>query len=164
MMLERVAIRYRNGNWLLHAPVYRIIRKEGNKMSQAKVDKYKNYKKNRRENIKKEKRKVLAGKIAAWAVVVLIIAGVGTAGGVSAYNSYQAKLAALPTYGSTSFILSDYVGIQAQEDAADQEETGSEAESEAQTEEDASAEETTEAETGSQAESASAEETVSETK
>lgn len=39
--------------------------------------------------------------------------------GVSIYNKYQAKQAALPTYGSTSFILSDMSGIQ-KEDTEDQ--------------------------------------------
>ena len=43
-------------------------------MSQAKVDKYKEYKKNRRANIAKEKRKELLGRIAAWFVVALFVA------------------------------------------------------------------------------------------
>ena len=81
-------------------------------MSQKKVDEYKNYKKNRRENIKKEKRKERLTMAAMWGAVVVFIACVGGAMGVSIYNKYQAKQAALPTYGSTSFILSDMAGIQ----------------------------------------------------
>ena len=81
-------------------------------MSQKKVDEYKNYKKNRRENIKKEKRKERLTMAAMWGAVVVFIACVGGAMGVSIYNKYQAKQAALPTYGSTSFILSDMSGIQ----------------------------------------------------
>ena len=87
-------------------------------MSQKKVDEYKNYKKNRRENIKKEKRKERLTMAAMWGAVVVFIACVGGAMGVSIYNKYQAKQAALPTYGSTSFILSDMAGIQ-KEDTED---------------------------------------------
>ena len=73
-------------------------------MSQKKVDEYKNYKKNRRENIKKEKRKERLTMAAMWGAVVVFIACVGGAMGVSIYNKYQAKQAALPTYGSTSVV------------------------------------------------------------
>ena len=64
-------------------------------MSQKKVDEYKNYKKNRRENIKKEKRKERLTMAAMWGAVVVFIACVGGAMGVSIYNKYQAKQAAL---------------------------------------------------------------------
>lgn len=94
-------------------------------MSQKKVDEYKNYKKNRRENIKKEKRKERLTMAAMWGAVVVFIACVGGAMGVSIYNKYQAKQAALPTYGSTSFILSDMSGIQ-KEDTEDQTQSASE--------------------------------------
>ena len=50
-------------------------------MSQKKVDEYKNYKKNRRENIKKEKRKERLTMAAMWGAVVVFIACV--AGGTS---------------------------------------------------------------------------------
>ena len=46
-------------------------------MSQKKVDEYKNYKKNRRENIKKEKRKERLTMAAMWGAVVVFIACVG---------------------------------------------------------------------------------------
>ena len=91
-------------------------------MSQKKVDEYKNYKKNRRENIKKEKRKERLTMAAMWGAVVVFIACVGGAMGVSIYNKYQAKQAALPTYGSTSFILSDMAGIVAVARAVSKEE------------------------------------------
>ena len=48
-------------------------------MSQKKVDEYKNYKKNRRENIKKEKRKERLTMAAMWGAVVVFIACVGGA-------------------------------------------------------------------------------------
>ena len=92
-------------------------------MSQKKVDEYKNYKKNRRENIKKEKRKERLTMAAMWCACV------GGAMGVSIYNKYQAKQAALPTYGSTSFILSDMAGIQ-KDDTEDKTQSETENESE----------------------------------
>ena len=114
-------------------------------MSQKKVDKYKDYKKNRRENIKKEKRKERLTMAAMWGAVVVFIACVGGAMGVSIYNNYQAKQAALPTYGSTSFLLSDMASIQ-KEDTDDQTEAETETESES---EEASSEESSESETSS---------------
>ena len=108
-------------------------------MSQKKVDKYKDYKKNRRENIKKEKRKERLTMAAMWGAVVVFIACVGGAMGVSIYNKYQAKQAALPTYGSTSFLLSDMANIQ-KEDTEDQTESESK---------EASSEESSESETSS---------------
>ena len=115
-------------------------------MSQKKVDKYKDYKKNRRENIKKEKRKERLTMAAMWGAVVVFIACVGGAMGVSIYNNYQAKQAALPTYGSTSFLLSDMASIQ-KKDTDDQTEAETEAESET---EEVSSEEFSESETSSE--------------
>lgn len=86
-------------------------------MSQAKVDKYKEYKKNRKENIAKEKRKNLVEKIAAWAVVavfVLFIAGAVIYKGIS---EYQARLAAQPTYDTSSYLLTDMSGVLETEEA-----------------------------------------------
>lgn len=135
-------------------------------MSQKKVDKYKDYKKNRRENIKKEKRKERLTMAAMWGAVVVFIACVGGAMGVSIYNKYQAKQAALPTYGSTSFLLSDMANIQ-KDDTEDQTEIESEeASSESETSSDeetsskaAASEDASEAETLTQTEN---EETESE--
>jgi hypothetical protein len=117
-------------------------------MSQKKVDKYKDYKKNRRENIKKEKRKERLTMAAMWGAVVVFIACVGGAMGVSIYNNYQAKQAALPTYGSTSFLLSNMASIQ-KKDTDDQTEAETEAEAESETEE-VSSEESSESETSSE--------------
>ena len=132
-------------------------------MSQKKVDEYKKYKKNRRENIKKEKRKERLIMTAIWGAVVLFIVCAGGAMGVTIYNKYQAKQAALPTYGSTSFILSDMANIQkedAQNVTEESEEESSESEtSETETSEAAASEESSEEETGTQTEN---EETESE--
>ena len=132
-------------------------------MSQKKVDEYKKYKKNRRENITKEKRKERLIMTAIWGAVVLFIVCAGGAMGVTIYNKYQAKQAALPTYGSTSFILSDMANIQkedAQNVTEESEEESSESEtSETETSEAAASEESSEEETGTQTEN---EETESE--
>ena len=88
---------------------------------------------------------------AMWGAVVVFIACVGGAMGVSIYNKYQAKQAALPTYGSTSFILSDMAGIQ-KEDTEDQ--TQSETVNES---EDASSVESSESESASDEAAASEE-------
>ncbi len=46
-------------------------------MSQAKVDRYKEEKKNRKEIIAKEKRQRMIGKIAGWVVILALIGWIG---------------------------------------------------------------------------------------
>lgn len=111
-------------------------------MSQAKVDKYKDYKKNRREIIKREKRKMFLTKVLIWVVVAVVVVGISAVMGVSFYSSYQAKLASMPSYKTTSFMLSDYAGMQETDEA---DEAVTESETEAETEETSeTAEETSE--------------------
>ena len=95
-------------------------------MSQKKVDERKEYKKNRKENIKKEQRKEKLGRASVWIVAAIFVVGVGIAGGVSIHNRNKAQEEALPTYNASSFRLNDLAGIQAedeqeQEPAADTE-------------------------------------------
>ena len=85
-------------------------------MSQKKVDERKEYKKNRRENIRKEQRQEKLGRATAWIVAAIFVIGIGIAGGVYIHNRNKAQEEALPTYNATSFMLSDLAGIQ-QEDA-----------------------------------------------
>lgn len=54
-------------------------------MSQAKVDRYKEEKANRRKIIAKEKRKHLAGIICGWVIAIGIVGWAG----FSAYNAYE---------------------------------------------------------------------------
>lgn len=56
-------------------------------MSQAKVDRYKEEKKNRAKIIKKEKRQLLAMKLGASAVAVVLVAWFG----VSVYLGFQSQ-------------------------------------------------------------------------
>ena len=80
-------------------------------MSQEKVDKKKKYKANRKAILKKEKRKKILGRIISWLIVIAFVGGICAAVGTSVYSKYKAKLAALPDYKSTDFMLSDMAGI-----------------------------------------------------
>lgn len=96
-------------------------------MSQKKVDQYKEYKKNRKEILAKEKRKRLAGKITAWVILIAAAGGLTAAVGVSIHNSYKAKEAAKPNYAMTDFGIPDYASIRQadeEEEAAGTEEAG----------------------------------------
>ncbi len=95
-------------------------------MSQAKVDKYKEYKKNRREILAKEKRKKKMEKIAGWAILVVLVAALGTAVGVTIYNQHQANLAALPNYTVSEKVVADMAGILEETAEADEAETEAE--------------------------------------
>lgn len=86
-------------------------------MSQQKVDKYKEYKKNRKEIIAKEKKKKMLARAAAWIILVLAVCGVTGLIGVSAYNSYQAKQALKPNYEATGYELADFAGLGETEEA-----------------------------------------------
>ena len=80
-------------------------------MSQAKVDKYKDYKKNKKEILAKEKRKQRSSRIITWTIIGVILIGLGTAVGVSIYNQEKARIAAMPDYTDTSLKLMDFSGI-----------------------------------------------------
>ncbi len=88
-------------------------------MSQAKVDKYKDYKKNKKKILQQEKRKALAGKIAAWAVSILVIGAVIVGIGAGVVDSYRAYLAARPDYSRTTYVLSDLAGVLETETSAE---------------------------------------------
>lgn len=93
-------------------------------MSQQKVDKYKEYKKNRKQIIAKEKRRKTLARITAWVVLVLAVCTVAGLIIVSGYNSYQAKQAAKPNYEASNFELVDFAGVTETEES---EETSEEA-------------------------------------
>lgn len=80
-------------------------------MSKEKVERYKQEKANRKENLEKEKKKKFWTKVGCWVALVAVIASIGTAIGVSAHNSYKNYLAALPDYDRDYLVLSDLVGI-----------------------------------------------------
>jgi hypothetical protein len=80
-------------------------------MSQAKVDQYKNYKKNRKKILQREKNKALAGKIAAWAVGLAVLCAILAGIGSQALSSYKSYLASKPDYSRTAYVLSDLSGV-----------------------------------------------------
>ena len=103
-------------------------------MSQKKVDERKEYKKNRKENIRKEQRQEKIGRATVWIVAAIFVIGVGIAAGVSIHNRNKAQEEALPTYNTSDFVLNDLAGIR-EEDAeeTEQKKDAEEAKTEAQT-------------------------------
>ena len=80
-------------------------------MSQAKVDKDKEYKKDRKKNIVKAKRKELISRVAAWSVIGIFVLFIVGAVVYKQVDSYQKKLASMPDYKATSFVLSDMASV-----------------------------------------------------
>ena len=69
-------------------------------MSQAKVDRYKEAKKNRKETIAKEKRQRAVSKLIGAVVAIALVAWIG----VSGYNMYQANQPLETVYVDTTAI------------------------------------------------------------
>lgn len=86
-------------------------------MSQEKVNKYKEEKANRKELIAKQKRQQARNKMIAIAVAVVLAVGAVGAIGLTIRNEYKAYIDSLPTYSSTSFIVSDDAGVLSTEEA-----------------------------------------------
>ena len=131
-------------------------------MSQEKVEKYKQEKVHRKENVEKAKRKKKREKLIAWIVAIVLCAGIGAAVGVTLYNEYQAQLAARPNYERDEMILSDLTGVlEESEEAA--EETAAETEAAEETAAETEAAEETAAETEAAEETAAETEAAEET-
>lgn len=86
-------------------------------MSQEKVNKYKEEKANRKELIAKQKRQKARNKLIAIVVAVVLSVGAVGAIGLTIRNEYKAYIDSLPTYSSTSFIVSDDAGVLSTEEA-----------------------------------------------
>ncbi len=86
-------------------------------MSQEKVNKYKEEKANRKELIAKQKRQKARNKMIAIAVAVVLAVGAVGAIGLTIRNEYKAYINSLPSYSSTSFIVSDDAGVLSTEEA-----------------------------------------------
>lgn len=119
-------------------------------MSQAKVDRYKEYKANRKEIIAKQKRKQQMTKIVIWVVAILLVCGVvgfGVYAGIQAREDFYNSI---PDYTATGQLFSDMVGIFAEDETEDESESESEgAEDESEPESDTEETEA-ESETGSE--------------
>lgn len=86
-------------------------------MSQEKVNKYKEQKANRKELMAQEKRKKARVKAVTIAVAVLVLVGALGAIGLTIRNEYNAYIDSLPSYSTTSFMVSDEAGMLNTEDA-----------------------------------------------
>ena len=82
-------------------------------MSQAKVDQYKEFKKNRKAELEKEK-KAQARNTLIWKIVGCVLAlGLLVAIGITAYNAISRSIQARPDYEREGMILGDVAGIYA---------------------------------------------------
>lgn len=73
-------------------------------MSQAKVNKYKEEKANRKKIMRREKIKQACARVVAWAILLAIVAWAG----VSGYNYYESKRPA-KTYVSDVTAIEEYL-------------------------------------------------------
>lgn len=80
-------------------------------MSQEKVDKYKEQKARRKELIEKERKQRKLMKAVSIAILVLVIAGIGTGIGFTIRNQYIKAQNAKPDYSSSSLVVQDMAGI-----------------------------------------------------
>lgn len=80
-------------------------------MSQAKMDKYKEYKKNKKQILAKQKKKKLFDKILIGIVFAVVICGLVAALGVTFRNMYRDYVESQPNYQVSSYVLDDLSGI-----------------------------------------------------
>ena len=109
-------------------------------MSQAKVDKYKEFKQNRKENLEKEKKTKKRNSM-IWKIVIGVLAlALAVALGITAYNAINKRIQARPDYDRSELIINDIAGILEEEEETepatteDGGETSQETESEGATE------------------------------
>ena len=80
-------------------------------MSQAQVDQYKEFKKNRTEELEKE-RKAKQRTAMIWKCVAIVLAlGILVALGITIYNGIKARIDARPDYNREEMILQDAAGV-----------------------------------------------------
>lgn len=80
-------------------------------MSQAKMDKYKEYKKNKKQILAKQKKKKMLDKILVGTVCAVVVIGLIAALGVTFRNMYRDYVESLPDYQVSSYVLDDLSGI-----------------------------------------------------
>ena len=80
-------------------------------MSQAKVDKYKEYKKNRKEELEKERKAKQRNTLIAKIVGIVLAVGLLVALGVTAKNVIKARIDSRPIYTREDMILQDVAGL-----------------------------------------------------
>ena len=88
--------------------IYGINRKEHIRNESEKVERYKQEKAHRKENVEKERRKKKAGKFLTWAVILAVCGGIGGAIGVAVGvggGSAAANALGYPARASVSSII-----------------------------------------------------------
>lgn len=84
-------------------------------MSREKVEKYKDYKKNKKEILAKEKRKLRIEKLTLTLAAVIMIGAISGGIGLSVYNGYKRGLALRPNYDREQLVINDMSSILAEE-------------------------------------------------
>ena len=80
-------------------------------MSQEKVDRYKEYKKNRKENLEKEKKAAQRTSL-IWKIVLGVLAlALAVALGITVYNAINRRIQARPNYDRDAMIVGDAAGL-----------------------------------------------------
>lgn len=87
-------------------------------MSQAKMNEYKEYKKNKKQILAKQKKQKIVDKIIMWAITALVVVGLVAALGVTFRNMYKEYKASQPDYSVSGFVLDDLNGLNETETAA----------------------------------------------
>lgn len=80
-------------------------------MSKEKVDKYKERKANRKQEIAKQKAKQKRDKLIGTVLAVAVAAGLIGALGVTGWNEYKSYQASRPNYNVSEMVLPDYAGV-----------------------------------------------------
>ena len=88
-------------------------------MSQAKMNEYKEYKKNKKQILAKQKKKKLADKVIVWVVSLAVACGLIAALGITFRNMYRDYKASQLDYSVSSFVLDDLTGITEETEAAE---------------------------------------------
>ena len=103
-------------------------------MSKQKVERYKEYKKNKKKILRAEKRKNAAAKATAWLLGIAVLAVIVYFVGSAALSAYKDYIASRPDYSTSSLSIGDYAGIRAEETTEAATETTEEATEAATTE------------------------------
>ena len=80
-------------------------------MSQEKVDRYKEYKKNRKEELEKEKRQQKRNSMLGRVVACVLILGILVALGITVYNGIRARAESAPQYDRENLVVADVAGV-----------------------------------------------------
>ncbi len=88
-------------------------------MSVEKVNKYKEEKANRKEILEQQKKKAKQTRVALIAGVVVVVALIVGAIGLTVRNEYQAYLNAQPNYDASQMLVGDLAGVLVDETEAE---------------------------------------------